>query len=75
MVLLIFKPFLACFFIFSNKQSLFSNNNFLPSKTLKIIAFKFPLIQEDDITYAILTQEECNTFRQEMEIIISKLNA
>ena len=38
----------------------------------KKLPFKFPLNQ-DNISYAILTQEECNTFRKEMENIISKL--
>ena len=39
----------------------------------KNMAFKFPLLQ-DDISYAILTQEECNTFRREMETIVSSLS-
>lgn len=39
------------------------------------MAFKLPLVQDDDISYAILTQEECNTFRKEMESLISKLAA
>jgi hypothetical protein len=38
----------------------------------KNMAFKFPLNQED-ISYAILTQEECNTFRKEMENMVSKM--
>lgn len=31
--------------------------------------FNFPLIQ-NDISYAILTETECNTFRKEMEKIV-----
>ena len=38
----------------------------------KKVAFKLPLIQDDDISYAILTQEECETFRKEMENVIEK---
>ena len=39
---------------------------------VKKVAFKLPLIQ-DDISYAILTQEECSAFRKEMEHIVSKI--
>lgn len=40
----------------------------------KNLPFKFPLIQDNNITYAILTQKECIEFRKEMEDIISKYN-
>ena len=32
--------------------------------------FKLPVIQDDDISYAILTQEECDIFRKEMEKVV-----
>ena len=38
----------------------------------KNFAFKFVNLAADNITYAILTQNECENFRKEMEEIIKK---